>query len=271
MAQLWFKFWAKDYLGDGKIGCLSYEKRGILQTLWAYAWEEGSIPADPGAIGDLLKISPRLARAHYEWIRLFFHPHPSDAGRLISPRLELDRQEADEKGAKARSSALQRWSKRNANALPTVKRTECAGHAGQSQSTEVPLTGVSPEVPRPRLPKPSPAPADADATPVVLELPCVGSGEKVWPVTEAKLKRWKEAFPHLDVEQEARKMRFYLENTPKKRKTFDGMGKFVSGWLGRAQNDGRNRASPARVTPLRPDLTNQGPSSFPSLPRAGTP
>lgn len=144
MAQLWFKFWAKEYLADAKVRSLTYEKRGILQTLWAFAWEEGSIPADHEALGMMLGIPAKAMRTHCEWISRFFVADPSDSSRLVSPRLEMDREEADAKGSKARQSALQRWSKRNANAyanaLPTDMQTQCeqvcVSHAGQGQSTE---------------------------------------------------------------------------------------------------------------------------------------
>ena len=144
MAQLWFKFWAKEYLADAKVRALTYEKRGILQTLWAFAWEEGSIPADHEALGMMLGIPAKAMRTHCEWISRFFVSDTSDSSRLVSPRLEMDREEADAKGAKARQSALQRWNKRNANAyanaLPTDMQTQCeqvcVSHAGQSQSTE---------------------------------------------------------------------------------------------------------------------------------------
>jgi uncharacterized protein YdaU (DUF1376 family) len=144
MAQLWFKFWAKEYLADAKVRSLTYDKRGILQTLWAFAWEEGSIPADHEALGMMLGIPAKAMRTHCEWISRFFVADPSDSSRLVSPRLEMDREEADAKGSKARQSALQRWSKRNANAyanaLPTDMQTQCeqvcVSHAGQGQGTE---------------------------------------------------------------------------------------------------------------------------------------
>ena len=144
MAQLWFKFWAKEYLADAKVRALTYEKRGILQTLWAFAWEEGSIPADHEDLGVMLGIPAKAMRTHYEWITRFFVEDPKDSSRLVSPRLEMDREEADAKGSKARQSAMQRWSKRNANAyanaLPTDERTQCeqvcVSHAGQGQGKE---------------------------------------------------------------------------------------------------------------------------------------
>lgn len=148
MAQLWFKFWAKEYLADAKVRCLTYEQRGILQTLWAFAWEEGSIPSDESTLGTMLGIPAKAMRTHMQWVNRFFHPSIEDASRLISPRLELDRAEADAKGSKARESALARWSKVNANAyadasnpdMPPQCDNPCVDHAGQGQGHELTKT-----------------------------------------------------------------------------------------------------------------------------------
>jgi len=130
----------------------------------------------------------------------------------------------------------------------------------------------------PPAPAPAPAPAPkkicaepdvSDSTPVVLELPCTGSGDKVWPVTEGMIQKWAEAYPGVDPLQEARKMLLWLQENRSRGKTARGMGRFALGWLERAQNNhGGGRASPPRVTPLRPTSPSQ-PSSFPKLQRVG--
>lgn len=170
MAQLWFKFWAKEYLADAKVRCLTYEQRGILQTLWAFAWEEGGVPSDPATLGVMLGIPAKAMRSHCGWIGRFFVPHPSDPSKMISPRLEMDREEADNKGSKARESALQRWNKRKANvdanaspnASPNAMRTHvptqceqvCVSDAGQGQGTE----STTPPTPPRGEPKPKRGP-----------------------------------------------------------------------------------------------------------------
>jgi uncharacterized protein YdaU (DUF1376 family) len=167
MAQLWFKFWAKDYLADTKVRRLTYEQRGILQALWAFAWEEGSIPSDQEELGNMLGIPAKAMRTHSEWICRFFVPMEGSGSKLFSPRLEMDRAEADAKGAKARESALQMWSKRKANAYANAsldaERTDmqwvseqvCVSHAGQSQSTEKETT--TPLPPKGEIPPASPS------------------------------------------------------------------------------------------------------------------
>lgn len=168
MAQLWFKFWAKEYLSDGKVRALSYEKRGILQTLWAFAWEEVSIPADHEALGMMLGIPAKAMRSHCEWINRFFVPVAGDSSRLVSPRLEMEREEADAKGAKARESALQRWNKRNTNASPDALPPHvpsqcdqgCVSDAGQSHRTESTSTPPTPPRGEPKPKRRGKIPAD---------------------------------------------------------------------------------------------------------------
>jgi hypothetical protein len=49
-------------------------------------------------------------------------------------------------------------------------------------------------------------------------------------------------YPAVDITQEFRKMRAWLINNPKRRKTSAGIKKFINGWLSREQDKGR--ASP---------------------------
>lgn len=134
MAAHWFKKYAADYLSDSKILVLSFEQRGILETLWCFAWKDGGIPADQAQLARLLGLTPKAMRTHSGWIARFFQPHPEDATLLISPRLELERAEADSKGAKARESASIRWSKRNANASKTHDGKQCESNASSMLS-----------------------------------------------------------------------------------------------------------------------------------------
>lgn len=146
MAQLWFKFWAKDYLADGKVACLSFEQRGILLTLWAYAWEEGSIPSSPEDLAALLRDDASAMRSHCEWLAAFFVPHPSAPSRWVSPRLELERAEADRRGSLARESAKKRWDshlermRSHSDGIATALPSQCDLDAGQGQ-------GIGKEIP----------------------------------------------------------------------------------------------------------------------------
>jgi hypothetical protein len=88
---------------------------------------------------------------------------------------------------------------------------------------------------------------------------CVGNGPKTYPVTEVDMECWKLAYPAVDVLGEIRRMDAWLHANRKNRKTAEGMPRFVTRWLGKAQNQARPtiRAAP-------PDPTD-------SLPRAKGP
>ena len=58
----------------------------------------------------------------------------------------------------------------------------------------------------------------------------------------ADLAQWASAYPAVNVEQELRKMRAWLDANPKNRKTKSGIKRFVNAWLTKAQD--RGGASP---------------------------
>lgn len=96
----------------------------------------------------------------------------------------------------------------------------------------------------------SPASEPSASVPVpILEFPTVGKPKRSWPLTQAKLAEWVEAYPGVDVMAECRKALQWCRDNPTKQKTFDGMLKFLSGWLGRCQDRGLTHGpAPPRET-----------------------
>lgn len=58
-------------------------------------------------------------------------------------------------------------------------------------------------------------------------------------VTCEDVKKYRDLYPAVDVDQEFRKMIGWLDANPKNRKTPRGIGKFINGWLCRAQDSAR--------------------------------
>ena len=81
---------------------------------------------------------------------------------------------------------------------------------------------------------PSPRPAE-DASPVVMEFPCNGTRRK-WQLRQSRIDQWREAFPAVDVLAECRRALAWINDNPTKRKTANGMAKFLGAWLGRVQD-----------------------------------
>lgn len=70
---------------------------------------------------------------------------------------------------------------------------------------------------------------------VFISLPLVtGSGS--FEVTFNYLNSLRQLYPAVDVEQEFRKMYGWLDSNPRNRKTPRGIKRFITGWLGRAQD-----------------------------------
>lgn len=59
-------------------------------------------------------------------------------------------------------------------------------------------------------------------------------------ITQAMVDEWAELYPAVDVMQDLRAMKGWLNANPSKRKTRRGITKFVNGWLSRTQNQGGN-------------------------------
>ncbi len=96
-----------------------------------------------------------------------------------------------------------------------------------------------------------------DLSPVVLALPCTGTGPREYAVTEAQVEKWQAAFPGIDVAAEIRKARVWLEANPTRVKTHRGIPAFVVRWLSSAQDRGGGGARP-RAPARRPGMAAMG-------------
>lgn len=87
---------------------------------------------------------------------------------------------------------------------------------------------------------PCDAAADGEAEPFAYTLPLNNSEE--YGITQSQVDEFQSLYPAVDVEQQLRNMRGWLNNNPKNRKTASGIGRFVNGWLTREQNRAPRKA-----------------------------
>lgn len=71
----------------------------------------------------------------------------------------------------------------------------------------------------------------------------LNTGE-LYPVFQADVDAWIKLYPNVDVMQQLRAMTGWLEANPKKRKTKQGIKKFINGWLSREQDKGGKHDAP---------------------------
>lgn len=72
-----------------------------------------------------------------------------------------------------------------------------------------------------------------------IELP-LNSGDS-YPVFKDQVEEWTKLYPAVDVMQQLRNMKGWLESNPARRKTKNGIARFITGWLAREQDKGGSR------------------------------
>lgn len=77
--------------------------------------------------------------------------------------------------------------------------------------------------------------------PVFIELP-LNEKMKTHAVTEPDIERFRELYPAVDIPQELRNMRGWLDANPAKRKTASGIQRFITAWLAKVQNSGGSKS-----------------------------
>ena len=75
--------------------------------------------------------------------------------------------------------------------------------------------------------------------PIFIEL-ILNTGE-MYPVTQKQIDGLERLYPGVDIEQALRSMAGWLEGNPTKRKTKRGIVRFITSWLDRDQNSGKNQ------------------------------
>lgn len=84
-----------------------------------------------------------------------------------------------------------------------------------------------------------------------------------FPVTETDIRNWQELYPAVNVLQELRNMKGWLDSNPAKRKTKAGIRRFINGWLSREQDKYHPDAVP--MQPMQPNNRQMGSSGVDRL------
>lgn len=75
-----------------------------------------------------------------------------------------------------------------------------------------------------------------ECEPYIIELPL--NDGTMYKVTASDYDKYITLYPSIDIMQELRNMRGWLDANPKKQKTNKGIGRFINGWLQRSQDRG---------------------------------
>lgn len=176
----------------------------------------------------------------------------SESGFVVFPNFDRHNgQTAKQRGLTAKRVARHKDKIGNAKVtLGALPREEKRREEYRSEYT--PINSVCPETPQAASSGP-PASAGVPAEKAaVLEFPCDGT-PSAWCLSESQLSEWQRLFPALDVLGECRAALAWVLAVPDRRKTARGMLRFLVGWLGRSQNNGRGGAN-GRSSGVRGDV-----------------
>lgn len=206
---------------------------GALYWLWSTAdqhTEDGCMPGLTTRQIDRKTGIPGFADAliGIGWLR------EDPQGVVIAKFTEHNGQSAKRRCADAQRKANGRnVSACDADEMRTPDRQNALqGGAREEKSREEKKTGAK-------------APAPCDESPIVLSVGLIG--DAVHQVRQAKVDFWASLYTAVDVIGELRKMVGWLDANPTRRKTASGVEKFITGWLGRAQDQGGSSSAGLRV------------------------
>lgn len=63
-----------------------------------------------------------------------------------------------------------------------------------------------------------------------------------YPIYSEQIDEWSKLYPAVDVHQQLRNMKGWLDSNPTKRKTKSGILSFITRWLSKEQDSGKSRA-----------------------------
>ncbi len=208
------------------------------------------IPGDPAQLAEVLVTNGLWVRAKCnapgaETVTLWRIPAKVWA-KYHKSKAQIDR---------SRNKTAERVRKHRAgNSLGTLEDDSC--NADGNAVTQQPVTpDVTPPEKRKRKRREReeyscPEPQAASGPPVMLfPVVVVGDGPTMWPLPEAKVAEYRESFPGIDVLAECRRARQWCIDNRANRKTYGGMPRFLSGWLGKEQNKARPGGSTSAPPP----------------------
>lgn len=149
---------------------------------------------------------------------------------MIRQQIDRDREKYVEKCAVQAKNANIRWHATGCQRMPTDANDAKEKEKEKEKTKENIARGGAPETAAPQP---------------FTELP-LNTG-KLWPVTEDYVTELSDLYPAVDVRQQLRNMRGWLDSNPKNRKTEGGIKRFIVGWLSKEQN--RAPAAPAVPEP----------------------
>lgn len=208
--------------------------------------------ADYDVLACICNEPPELFRAVIEDFDLFEFEEIDGVLHFYSPSLDkrMERMEAqiEQKRIAGRLGAQKRWQS-DGTAIAPLKHRHSVGNgdATKNDSTKMPTKLNETKVNKTKEISTEPSKDASMQEPVFIKLPLNDGTEHI--VTEKDLQRYAELYPAVDVKQDLRNMVGWLEANPSKRKTKNGVRRFITNWLARTQDGGGTKGNNKPAAP----------------------
>lgn len=232
-----FQFYASDFLASTRR--LSVHAVGAYIRMLCDSWENGPIPNTPAALSKAMGLSPDDPPFDQLWAELGCKWTLTERG-WVNSRQEKVRAnlqvfiESKRRGGRASGRKRRQLS---AEHKSNTSRTHNE-HKSQ-QKTNSPVSNLQSSVSSSELHSPknvSSAPMNGAQPVAILTFPTIGAGGHSWGLTDAQLAEWGSLYPGLNVLAEAQKALAWVKANQGRRKTVDGMPRFLVNWLNTATN-----------------------------------
>lgn len=229
--------------------------RGVLELMWESAYEAGEdyigtaddLAATVGWTEAPETLARALADAGQPESQGFIDPITTAEGKPQQYRIHDLWHHAPDYVKKRREREMDRRRRTAPDGAETGRHLD-----SQSGVDRTPSPAPS------HAPSPAPAPVQnmfgETAPPPLLVFPTIGKEGDRWPLTTEFVDELSSLFPGVDVLAEGRKALAWVTADGKRRKTFGGMRRFISGWLTRGVNRGTAARLPERAAPMEPEV-----------------
>lgn len=230
-----FQFYVRDWLSDPQLRQCCFAVRGMWIDFLCYMWEapeKGELRGTILSLGRLIGATPEEMKIFMEECLKHLFANVTCNGDVTNCNSEVT--------LKNRRMFREGQTRKNTKERVAKHRAKKAGNGPSNSEVTPPSSSSSSSSLKSsslRSEDFSPAAQDATADPPILTLPILGGEE--YPVTQAQVSTWSEAYPAVDVSLALRQMREWIESNPtKKRKN---VRRFITNWLKREQEKGGNR------------------------------
>jgi uncharacterized protein YdaU (DUF1376 family) len=225
----YYRWHWRDYRANRKVQSMTYTERGLYRELLDECWAEGFIPDDLDALAEICGCPRDVLEGSWPKLRPCFTE--ASPGALINRRMDRERTEKDaERASKAVAGARGGSARAKAEAKQVLPVTE------QVLSTcHIAVARALAEQEQQQEQESCAEPCGSTLPPAAVITLSLNDGSQ-FPISQEMLSEWISLFPAVQVMQELRNMRAWLDANPTRRKTKRGIKRFIVGWLSKEQD-----------------------------------